>query len=335
MASTLPRVDEPFPIFTLAGRYLLYDVNAITYIRREYLIGGVLIGGLPQAPQQNVFLGIPSELMPEEARLLVEKGVAYIVDDVANHKRGFLGTGGGGLSAEERKAFMQALRRQGSQAARDVSKKSETRKKTALKQKLGAENWNDIPEVMLKPTASRTKKAVAAKAEEEKPEAAAQDEDELLFASPANSFPTRPSRSRATSSASSFAGPEPYAITPTTSYPPLTAHPTVPSMPLPEVPPSYPLFKHMHEKFYFMTPGLRFGCQYTAYPGDPLRFHSHFLCNGMDWDREFDLLDLVGGGRLGTGVKKGYLIGGEEPAGEGKDAEGSNVRTFCIEWGGM
>jgi len=50
-----------------------------------------------------------------------------------------------------------------------------------------------------------------------------------------------------------------------------------------------------------MTPGLRFGCHYTVYPGDPLRFHSHFLATGADWDEEFDLLDIVGGGRLVLG----------------------------------
>ena len=66
------------------------------------------------------------------------------------------------------------------------------------------------------------------------------------------------------------------------------------------------------------------------------------------WDEEIDLLDLVGGGRLGTGVKKGWLIGGmEEKVPEGEGGEGSGggakkggddearVRTFCIEWGGM
>lgn len=86
-----------------------------------------------------------------------------------------------------------------------------------------------------------------------------------------------------------------------------------------------------------MAPGLRFGCQYVAYPGDPLRFHSHFLCNGMQWDEEFDLLHLIGGGRLGTGVKKGYLIGGrDESSHESKDGEEeSDARAFCIEWGGM
>lgn len=78
-----------------------------------------------------------------------------------------------------------------------------------------------------------------------------------------------------------------------------------------------------------------------AYPGDPLRFHSHFLCRSYGWEEEIDLLDLVGGGRLGTGVKKGFMIGGVERAEEGEgveDGEGEGegeVRTFCIEWGGM
>lgn len=76
-----------------------------------------------------------------------------------------------------------------------------------------------------------------------------------------------------------------------------------------------------------------------AYPGDPLRFHSHFLCVGKQWDEEFDLMDLIGGGRLGTGVKKGFLIGGveetleEEERGSVEDSD--DVRTFCVEWGGM
>ena len=82
-----------------------------------------------------------------------------------------------------------------------------------------------------------------------------------------------------------------------------------------------------------MGPGLRFGCQYVAYPGDPLRYHSHFLVTGHEWDEEIDLLDIVGGGRLGTGVKKGYMIGGA-PKGEQVDDEGQ-VRVFSFEWAAM
>lgn len=342
MATSNPSaaVSEPIPIFKVAHHYMLYDVNVVTYLRREHNISGVLIGTLPQASQQNVFLGLPLELMPEEARLLVEKKVAYIVDDVAEHKRTFLGNG---LGAEERKAYQAALRKQGLGAAQEHAKKADDRKKAGL-QKAGkaSGDWNDIPDDMFEP--SRGRKGRPARRPEpastsRQPSLASAsnaNENESLFGPPANGPPMRTAVSRA-SSGGSPAVPAPYAVTPTTSQPPMqTGKPANGvDLELPLVPSSYPVYKHMHENGYFMAPGIRFGCQYMAYPGDPLRFHSHFLCNGMAWDEEFDLLDLVGGGRLGTGVKKGFLIGGEEQKAEQHEQKASNVRAFCIEWGGM
>ncbi|KAI5245016.1 SEN34 subunit of tRNA-splicing endonuclease [Aureobasidium subglaciale] len=310
MAAT--SVNEPFPVFLVGGRYTLYDVNTVSHARRVHNITGVLIGGLPQAPQQNVFLGIPLELMPEEARLLVEKGVAYVVDDAAAHKQAFVEHN---LSKEEREKFLRSLKKQGSDATRMQSKSADDRKIAALK-KIAAKNA-----------------VVAAKLQQERESAAASgdnvagdDDSESLFSGPAPSV--APSESSVASSSAST-----MKITPTTSHPPLTSSSPSQPLPLPEVPASYPLFKHLHSKGYFMAPGIRFGCRYTAYPGDPLRFHSHFLCDGMNWDQEFDLLTLVGGGRLGTGVKKGFLIGGTE---DKEKAEGEDdVRAFCIEWAGM
>lgn len=358
-------ITEPLPIFKLAHHYLIYDVDAISYIRAKYNISGVLIGGLPQAPQQNVFSGIPVELMPEEARLLVERGVAYLVDDVKAHKQGFLEAG---LREEERRAYKESLRRQGAAAAKQTEQRAEERKKAALSKKMGTESWNDIPEDMLIPSSSRAQRKKDRKETNDaakRPAPGGNGEESLFTPSAEPVSATGSAISRVTSHASAI-GLEPYAVTPTTSYPPLTSAPPPPppkarqteapagrqpgtSEPShPDVPSSYPLYKHLHEQGYFLAPGLRFGCQYMAYPGDPLRFHSHFLCNGMDWEQGFDLIDLVGGGRLGTGVKKGFLIGGEvkpeKGDGAGKasiDGHGNTgssvggVRAFCIEWAGM
>jgi tRNA-splicing endonuclease subunit Sen34 len=333
MAATtsLPTVPEPFPIFKLAHKYLVYDVDTVSYIRRQYNIGGVLIGSLPQAPQQNVFLGLPVELMPEEARLLVEKGVACIVDDAASHKKAFLGNG---LSVEERMAYQAALRKQGVTAAKDASKKGNDRKRSALAKKAESEDWNDIPEDMLKPIIDRKPDDSTASAEGDA-NVSNKTTDESLFIPTPSSSP-----SPGISTAATVPGRQPYIISPTTSYPPLQAPVSLPvdTGSVVETLPSYPLYKHLHDQGYFLSPGLRFGCQYVAYPGDPLRFHSHFLCNGMDWDQEFDLLDLVGGGRLGTGVKKGFLIGGSGEGGRAADGAyepRGDIRSFCIEWGGM
>jgi tRNA-splicing endonuclease subunit Sen34 len=384
--------SQPFPIFRLAGRYILYDVNTITYLRTKHNILGVLTGQLPQAPQQNVFSGIPLELMPEEVRLLCEKGVVYIVDDVESHKQGFLDRN---LSDAERRAFRDSLRRQGQAAAVRAEEKSLGKKKAAFKRQPASGDWNDLPEDMLRPSSrasTRLKKGKKDRSVVGTPTGGTSrsatpqpdisrgmqngnskltddshvDADESLFASsshvPALGPPCpKPSQTE----------PRPWNVTPTVSYPPLTApvppgrsnatQKTQPSLELndlhdtleaavpdlPTAPPSYPLFRHMHEQGYFQMPGIRFGCQYMAYPGDPLRFHSHFLCNGMDWDQEFDLLDLVGGGRLGTGVKKGFLVGGiEKKRSSGQDLEADvagngagdglqNVRAFCVEWAGM
>jgi tRNA-splicing endonuclease subunit Sen34 len=390
MASSATAVVEPFPISKLAHRFLLYDINVVTHVRKEHNIIGVLVGTLPQASQQNVFLGLPLELMPEEARLLVEKGAAYIVDDTAEHKRNFLANG---LSVEERKAYQAALRKQGQMAAEDAIKRSDDRKQAAL-QKLGVsaptaaasastENWNDLPDDMYTPGPRQRagKKAprpvpvadgsgllaVQQTSNGDRSDASGTEadvDDDLLFASPSNSFPTQSLRSPKPSPGGSNKPvataaetdvrpsndqhqhvddmklpppPEPFGVTPTTSNL-LTQHFT-PNPPSPSALPtvsksSYPLYKHLHSAGYFLAPGLRFGCQYMAYPGDPLRFHSHFLCVGKQWDEGFDLMDLVGGGRLGTGVKKGFLLGGVEDKGDG-ETEDADVRTFCVEWGGM
>ncbi|KAK1080445.1 tRNA-splicing endonuclease subunit [Friedmanniomyces endolithicus] len=384
----LPTVSEPFPIFTLARRYLLYDIATISHIRAHHNIPGVLIGLLPQAPQQNVFSGIPLELMPEEARLLCEKGAAYIVDDVRAHKQGFLDRQ---MGEEERRVFREGLRRQGVVAARQVKEKAEGRKLAAMQRRVesGASRAGKSKKGkkgqkqdsgLATPDAGETGEAampssndIADSHNTSLPTSidGGEVEEESLFGPPTNSFPANPLtiQTRTTSTARRK-DPEPYGITPATSYPPLvatpppprsnTATPTHPSgdpeedVPqLPDVPPSYPLYRYLHSKGYFLMPGLRFGCQYTAYPGDPLRFHSHFLCSGLGWDDEFDLLDLVTGGRKGTGVKKGYLLGGISKAGdkaggrrgrvreskeEGIGVDGGEeevVRTFCIEWGGM
>ena len=333
-ATPPPVVTEPFPIYKLAQKFLVYDSNTAAYIRREYNICGVLIGSLPQAPQQNVFLGLPVELMPEEARLLVEKKVAYVADDVATHRKAFLEQG---LSRDERKAYHAALRKQGVAAAKDASKRGDDRKRAALAKKAEASDWNDVPEDMLPSSREQWRDKTLETTANEAKDLPGSDE-EVLFASATNSIPSRPSNDGST--ATKLPEPEPFLITPTTSYGALQS--SSPSSgvagTVTEALPSYPLFKHLHDQGYFLSPGLRFGCQFVAYPGDPLRFHSHFLCNGMDWDQEFDLLDIVGGGRLGTGVKKGFMIGGRDEgrgAADGGDDSGGAVRPFCIEWGGM
>jgi len=306
------KVDEPFPISAVAGRYFLYDADVITYIRREYHILGVLVGTLPHVPQQNVFLGLPLELMPEEARLLVEKGVAFVVDDVEAHKSAFLL---GGLSIAERQAVENILGRQGRESAMLQLKRADEKKENALR-KISAEKLKKVRDVRAGSSESPA------------------NEDEASLFGPEGG-PSSRSESPAPSSSSNTRT-LPNAITPAISYPGVPLNKSLPSSAeaiIPSVPPSYPLYYHLHSQGYFINPGMRFGCNYLVYPGDSLRYHSHFLAVGKEWDEEIPLLDLVGGGRLGTGVKKGFCIGGQVVDEDGNDT--GKQRAFVMEWAGM
>ncbi|KAL5387093.1 hypothetical protein DPSP01_003703 [Paraphaeosphaeria sporulosa] len=277
MAPDMPPVQEPFPIAYVAGRYLLFDPPTVAHARRTHNVIGVLVGTIPNLSQQNVFLGIPLELQPEEARVLVEQGHAYIVDDAAVHREGFLE-----MTREDRLAYLRDLDEQGAEMSREVVRRANERSEQVLREK------------GLRPSK---------KGRDSTPK----DVGSSLFDGDESPVPAVkvPEKKLETTY-----------ITPTTSYPPLSKPLPSHALGLPEVPKSFPLFRYLHTKGYFMMPGLRFGCHYSVYPGDPLRFHSHFLATGLGWDEEFDLLDIVGGGRLGTGVKKAYLIGGEEPGGK-------------------
>ena len=306
MASTsqLSKPKLPFPISCVSSnpkRYMLFDIDVITWLRREHHILGVLIGSLPQVPQQNVFLGLPLDLLTEEARLLVEKGIAYIVDDQKWHQGGFEAS-----RDENLRIYQDELTRQGMEAAKTTQMRKAMRKSDhSGHSRLGSSN------------AGRSSSSVDPS-----------EDSETLFGTVESQSP-RPSLSALTAGDT-----KPLALTPATTYPPIPAPPPEAETELPAVDASsYAVFRHLHEKGYYMTPGLRFGCQYTAYPGDTLRYHSHFLVLGMNWDKKIDLQHLLGGGRLGTGVKKGFLLGGPQPANENQELE--RVRTFCVEWAGM
>lgn len=332
-APTAPSV--PFPVFQVSQkveRYLLYDINIITWLRKNHNILGVLIGTLPQIPQQNVFLGLPLELQPEEARLLVESGLAYVVDDLKWHMKDLALKG-----AQQKEAIRADLRQEGAKIAKNFESSKKSRTQKALK-KIQAKRGSTLGQRSY-PSPAPDEENEAQDTSEESLFGESLTQETTITPSPEPPQPTQP-RSK------------PWTLTPTTSHPLLSPPPNNTSGHPPDLPKvnpsSYALFKHLHSLGYFLSPGIRFGCQFSVYPGDPLRFHSHFLTMGVDWDEEIDLLDLVGGGRLGTGVKKGWLVGGVENKvrdGGGGEVVGdlgetgtdgaARVRTFCIEWGGM
>ncbi|CAI4055774.1 hypothetical protein SUVZ_01G0690 [Saccharomyces uvarum] len=93
---------------------------------------------------------------------------------------------------------------------------------------------------------------------------------------------------------------------------------------------TYFLYKRLRDQGYVLSPGGRFGGKFIAYPGDPLRFHSHLtIQEAIDYRSEpIDLISMISGARLGTTVKKLWVIGGVEE-------ETGSTHLFSVEWAGF
>ncbi|KAL6881512.1 hypothetical protein J3F83DRAFT_722565 [Trichoderma novae-zelandiae] len=277
-------MDSPqlIRIANISGRYLVFDPDAVSALRRRANTNGTLVGTTPQQPTQNIFLGLPIELRPEEVDALIRAGVAYVVDDVAAHRSALLS-----LGPDERRAYIGSLRSR-KQAAHKVFAEMTAQKASIAASKAEKLRDSGAPDGVVKSEGS-------------------------LYSR----------NSQVTS----------LGVTPTSSV----HHVSSDAHALPVEPRDSEkgsLCQFMLGTGYYMTPGLRFGARYSVYPGDPLRFHAHFMANEYGWEEEIPILDIVGGGRLATAVKKAFLIGGREPS-TSPDAALPAVRSFSIEWAGM
>lgn len=248
-------------ISQVAGHYLIFDPSAASVLRREANTNGVLVGTCPQQPSQNIFLGLPIELRKEEVDVLVNQGIAHVVDAAAAHAEIL-------SNPTAVQGYVAALEKQKQIAAKGLDEHDALRAEESRKRSRGAFAGEVVPtqkrELGVTPTHS-----------------------DGIFAR----VPAAP-ESRGTAS----------------------------------------LCGLLQSRGCHMTPGLRFGARYSVYPGDPLRFHAHFMANEYSWHEEIPVLDIVSGGRLATAVKKAFLIGGPE------DVDGTltgQVKSFSIEWASM
>ncbi|CAM1511082.1 Fc.00g085950.m01.CDS01 [Cosmosporella sp. VM-42] len=285
-ASTRVRISK------IAGRYLVFDSDGAAFLRRNASLNGTLVGTAPQQPTQNIFLGLPIELRPEEADALVQQKVAYLVDDVAAHQAVLHNP-----DPETRKAYLDSLK---------------TRKQTA--QKVFAEK-------NAKRAADQAERRTVTDPHRTQARRNVLDPDEGLF----SSSQTQSQKGQSDTPVKSLG------VTPTSSGPLISTE--AERIYGVENPPKGPLCQFLLSSGYYMTPGLRFGAQYSVYPGDPLRFHAHFMASEYNWDEEIPILDIVAGGRLATAVKKSFLLGGQQ-RGLGA-SHNTRVRTFSVEWAGM
>ncbi|KAG1718500.1 tRNA-intron endonuclease catalytic domain-like protein [Suillus lakei] len=292
------------PILLRVSNFKAYvwDVDDINILRSHHHICGILTGTLPHLSSQNIFLGLPLQLMPEEAVLLVENGVAVLVDDPNAHHA---------PSPSALKLWKEA-------------RLNDARQQIALTEEKGSIEASN-PDRAMSENAKRKRKEREERRARAKADAAPSVPAED---SPSPHHPTSENPSQAAIGES----PDGAIVMPSGSY---TVNVPASSSKLEWYAPHfhgslttareagiwlYPstlqerarcgVFRDLWEKGYYMGGGIKFGGEYLVYPVvTPSVIIRTLLQSVIDApDAALRPMEIVAHGRLGTGTKKAHLL---------------------------
>ncbi|KAK2846451.1 hypothetical protein Q5P01_009450 [Channa striata] len=89
----------------------------------------------------------------------------------------------------------------------------------------------------------------------------------------------------------------------------------------------YQVFRDLRGRGFYLTSAGKFGGDFLVYPGDPLRFHAHFIAICLSLDESICLPDVLAVARLGSNVKKTVLLCSPRMDGA--------VTYTSLQWSGM
>ncbi|XP_063227287.1 tRNA-splicing endonuclease subunit Sen34 [Bacillus rossius redtenbacheri] len=289
-----------------AGQVFVWNAEDWSTLRRQHRIVGQLVGSLARFPRQSKFAGLPLTLLPEEATLLVERGLACLQSvpalsrapsdavrkDLERHRK-LMHKEQVELCVDERKRQVTEMidRIMEGRRRKQAGQSSKKRRKS------GAEDAEQSGSRGQPPT------------EQERAERSAMLEAELA-------------KVQAVSEDSTM-------VQVFTACPWLREDDARPvEWSFPETPAEklrYATFKALWEQGYYVSPGQKFGSDYLVYPGDPMKYHAHFMV--LCQDRSSPLLptEISVFGRLGTDVRKTAVMAYFAEDGE-------TVRFQSVQW---
>ncbi|XP_053546653.1 tRNA-splicing endonuclease subunit Sen34 isoform X2 [Bombina bombina] len=285
-------------IHLLEGKAFVWNAEDAKEIREQHCIVGNLVGALVRKPRQNTRLGLPLQLLPEETRLLVEIGAAKLVHSCSDEKitqeeHDIPMPSLGSCSESEDK---ECLRSQIEAYNQHLEESYKEQCRLALQEKRRTlESLADrIAEGRTKRKRQRGKQAEEMSSTAKGPIKELQNLEEN-FHFPQEAMMVQISTARTTpgkveevdlnlaSTEWPYAGQETHEL-------------------------HYKVFRDLWQRGYFLTSGSKFGGDYLVYPGDPMRFHAHYIAICFPNNKEIPLTDIITAGRLGTNVKKTILI---------------------------
>ncbi|XP_064597229.1 tRNA-splicing endonuclease subunit Sen34-like [Liolophura sinensis] len=283
-------------LFLAHGNIFVWNPNDVCTLRERHRIVGTLVGCLPRLPRQNAHLGIPLQLMKEEASLLLETGVCRLIDDTKPL-----------MSPKPAQvSCFQELRR--NQHQEQIEMYREERRE---------EMRRHLPKILEGRKAKKRKLKESQKSYEESG-STAEEEEEVSFDVESVNIPAistdhtmvqlfteNPWREKRTEVAVEW------------NFP-LSEQEVMRCQ----------VFRDLWERGYFLTSGCKFGGDFLVYPGDPSRYHAFFIAICIPHHKKMAAMDVVAMGRLGSNVKKTVLICSF-------DTEKDSVTYTSLQWTGI
>ncbi|GAA6087683.1 tRNA-splicing endonuclease subunit Sen34 [Tachysurus ichikawai] len=97
----------------------------------------------------------------------------------------------------------------------------------------------------------------------------------------------------------------------------------------------FQVYKDLRRKGFYLTAAGKFGGDYLVYPGDPLRFHAHFIALCLPMDEKLPVYDLLAIARLGSNVKKTVLLCSPQDSRDRVEETEVEVVYSSLQWSGI
>ena len=340
-------------LFLSNNEIFVWDKEDVMTLRRKHRIVGSLVGSLPSKPRQNLVFSLPLVLLPEEARLLLDKNIARIVEnnttkptqeDILKFQDGRK------ASIQKQIDRLNELKQQKladfAEIIEEGREKVNRKRKKSLEDSCSSKVLRIETDERQSCVESISKQVIANSRLWKQSDDILRSEDILTSLNTVNNSTEQQSKNIDTlSEDTSGSTQKQLEDMPNSSENEITLQDSTlicvstklnilrtkdASWKFPETENEQArcnVFSDLWEKGYFITNGNKFGGDYLVYPGDPLRFHSHFIVKILPRGEKLTGLDLVSVGRLGSTVKKTSVLASVDMSGK--------VTCTSVQWSGF
>ncbi|CAH2244369.1 tRNA-splicing endonuclease subunit Sen34 [Pararge aegeria] len=253
-------------LYVSNGVAYIWNSDDWHYLRLNHRICGSLIGSVPSFPRQNDFQGLPMVLMSEEAALLVEKEICQLIE---------LPKLNDNLLDEQK----QEIDKINDKTLAEQTEALRKRKIEQLSEKLDIIVAGKTQKMMSKGTSNVNIDKDALLQEEI---------NKLPNLAPANTLVHLPTEHYIETERK---------VVLISSLKPSVLDKNGASR--------YAIFKDLWQKGFHITSGSKFGSDFLAYPGDPVKFHAMYMLRCINDEKTtFRPANLVAFGRLAVAVNK-------------------------------